>query len=70
MKKIFIKTAFVGLLSMGLTSCADDLNISSIDPQTSSTYEDMQLLAKIYSTMGLTGQKGPAGNSDISSDEG
>lgn len=70
MKKIFVKTAIVGLLSMGLASCADDLNISSIDPQTSSSYEDMQLLAKIYSTMGLTGQAGPAGNGDISSDEG
>jgi len=70
MKKILVKTAIAGLLSMGLASCADDLNISSIDPQTSSTYEDMQLLAKIYSTMGLTGQKGPAGSGDISSDEG
>ena len=30
----------------------------------------MELLAKIYSTLGLTGQKGPAGSGDISSDEG
>lgn len=70
MKHIFIKTAVVGLLAMGMTSCADDLNISSIDPQTSPTYEDMALLAKVYSTLGLTGQKGPAGSGDISSDEG
>jgi hypothetical protein len=30
----------------------------------------MQLLAKLYGTMGLTGQTGPSGNGDISSDEG
>lgn len=70
MKHILIKTAVVGLLGMGMTSCVNDLNISSIDPQTSTSYEDMQLLAKLYSTLGLTGQTGPAGNGDISSDEG
>ena len=55
---------------MGMTSCANDLNISSIDPQTSTSYEDMELLAKVYGTLGMTGQKGPAGAGDISSDEG
>lgn len=55
---------------MGMASCANDLNISSIDPQTSTSYEDMELLAKVYGTLGLTGQKGPAGSGDISSDEG
>lgn len=70
MKHILIKSAFVGLLALGATSCVNDLNISSIDPQTSTTYDDMQLLSKIYSTIGLTGQKGPAGSGDISSDEG
>lgn len=52
------------------TSCINDLNISSIDPQSSSTYGDMELLAKVYGTLGLTGQKGPYGSGDISSDEG
>ena len=70
MRHIFAKTAAVGLLVMGMSSCAKDLNISSIDPQTSPTYEDMQLLAKVYGTLGMTGQKGPAGSGDISSDEG
>ena len=70
MKHILIKSAFVGLLALGATSCVNDLNISSIDPQTSTTYDDMQLLSKIYSTIGLTGQKGPSGSGDISSDEG
>ena len=62
----------IAALLMGgvATSCINDLNISSIDPQSSSSYGDMELLAKIYSTLGLTGQKGPAGSGDISSDEG
>ena len=70
-KHIFLKTALAALLIGGVaTSCINDLNISSIDPQSSSSYEDMELLAKVYSTLGLTGQKGPAGSGDISSDEG
>ena len=70
MRHIFIKTAVVGLFAMGMTSCADDLNISSIDPQTSASYDDMELLAKLYGTLGVTGQKGVTGSGDISSDEG
>lgn len=71
MKHIFLKTVLAAFLMGGATtSCVNDLNISSIDPQSSSSYGDMELLAKIYSTLGLTGQRGPAGNGDISSDEG
>lgn len=71
MKKIFIKTAFLGLMTAGLTaSCSKDLDIHSIDPQSEATYDDMSLLAKAYATLGLTGQQGPAGKGDISSDEG
>ena len=70
MRHIFAKTVVAGLLIMGMTSCANDLNISSIDPQTSTSYEDMELLAKVYGTLGLTGQKGPSGSGDISSNEG
>ncbi len=70
MRHIFAKTAIAGTLILGVTSCANDLNISSIDPQTSQSYEDMSLLAKVYGTLGMTGQKGPAGSGDISSDEG
>lgn len=66
-----MKTVLAALLMGGVTtSCINDLNISSIDPQSSSSYGDMELLAKIYGTLGLTGQRGPAGNGDISSDEG
>ena len=70
MKHIFMNMAVVGLFSLGLASCSDELNISSIDPQSKTTYDDMELLAKQYATLGLTGQAGPAGKSDISADEG
>lgn len=55
---------------MAAVSCADDLNISPIDPQTSPSYKVEELLAKQYGTLGLTGQKGPDGNGDMSGDEG
>ena len=70
MKKIFIKTAMASVLCMGFVSCADELNIKSIDPQAKPTYTVEGLLAKQYATLGLTGQKGPAGSADLSCDEG
>lgn len=70
MRHIFSKTAAVLILSLGISSCADDLNLSSIDPQTSNSYDDMSLLAKLYGTLGVTGQKGATGAGDLSSDEG
>ena len=70
MRHILLKTAVAGFLCLGLASCADDLNISSIDPQSSPTYDAAGLLAKQYATLGLTGQAGPAGKGDMSQDEG
>lgn len=70
MRNILIKTAVAGFLCLGLASCADDLNISSIDPQSSPSYDADGLLAKQYATLGLTGQTGPAGKGDMSQDEG
>lgn len=70
MRNIIIKTAVAGILCLGMASCADELNINSIDPKTSTTYDPVQLLAKQYATLGLTGQSGPAGNGDMSIDEG
>ena len=70
MKKIFIMTAMASMLCMGFVSCADELNIKSVDPLNHQTYTVEGLLAKQYATLGLTGQKGPAGLGDISGDEG
>ena len=70
MKKYINNLCGLCLLSVLCVSCWNDLDIKSIDPQSSPTFDDMQLLAKAYSTLGLTGQQGPAGRGDISSDEG
>ena len=70
MKKILFNTVAVGLALAGLASCSDELKISSVDPQSSTSYDPIELLAKQYATLGLTGQAGPAGKADISDDEG
>lgn len=71
MRHIFFKSLALAAMIAGFSSCADELNISSIDPQSAPAVEDeMQLLAKCYSTLGLTGQSGPAGKGDLSLDEG
>ena len=58
MKYKTIKTAAMAFLALGLVSCADELNIKSIDKKYSTTYNVEELLAKQYGALGLTGQKG------------
>ena len=70
MKKILFNTVAAGLILAGMASCSDELNISSVDPQSSTTYDPIELLAKQYATLAVTGQAGPAGKADISDDEG
>lgn len=70
MKNIFFKTIAAAIVGIGLTGCVNDLDISSIDPQSSSSYEEEQLFAKCYGVLGLTGQRGGDGNGDLSDDEG
>lgn len=72
MKQIIFKTMALGVLAIGMAACSDDLNISSIDPKSSPSYDPTELLAKQYATLAVSGQTGPAGNSDLSSqyDEG
>ena len=70
MKKIFVN--IIVLMSVFcMTSCIQDLKVQSIDPNQSSTIDIDGLLAKCYSTLGTTGQQGPAGMGDIAGiDEG
>lgn len=70
MKNIFFKTIAAAIVGIGLTGCVNDLDISSSDPQSSSSYEEEQLFAKCYGVLGLTGQRGGTGNGDLSDDEG
>lgn len=78
MKNIFKKLIFVVTITLFMTSCHDDLNLSPIDPD-SFTQEDVfasandaqGALAKLYASLALTGQEGPAGQPDIADiDEG
>ena len=70
MKNIFVKTIAAAVLTLGMTGCANDLDIGSIDPQSSPNPDAMGLLAKCYGVLGLTGQRGGTGNGDLSLDEG
>ncbi len=78
MKSIINKLVLLLVLSFMGTSCHKDLDQSPIDPD-SFTQEDVfanaqeakGALAKVYASLALTGQQGPAGQPDISDiDEG
>ena len=77
MKNIF--KSFLYILSLSIVvSCHDDLNQSPIDPDSfteenvfASVNEAKGALAKLYASLALTGQNGPAGSPDIADiDEG
>ena len=71
MKKYIKIGVFAVIAALGMTACVNDLNVESIDPNNVSAISPDQLLGKIYSTLGTTGQQGPAGNGDIEGlDEG
>lgn len=66
MKHILIKSIAAAALTLGMTTgCTDELNISSIDPQSTSTSNEQGLLGKMYGMLGLSGQKGPDDNGDM-----
>lgn len=78
MKNEISKIIFTVAITFLMASCTDDLNQSPIDPD-SFTEEDVfanaatakGALAKLYSSLALTGQKGPSGQPDIADiDEG
>jgi hypothetical protein len=78
MKKNNLKLSFIGLSALLVMACHDELDQIPIDPD-SVTEQDVfadanqakGALAKLYSSLALTGQQGPAGQPDISGiDEG
>ena len=77
MKNIFKSLLYILSLSI-VVSCHDDLNQSPIDPDSfteenvfASVNETKGALAKLYASLALTGQNGPAGSPDIADiDEG
>jgi len=71
MKKYFKSIIIAGVLLFGTNACIHDLNVESIDPNRISQASLDGLFLKIYGTLGLTGQQGPAGQGDIAGiDEG
>lgn len=73
MKAKYIIGSILGAALMLITfnSCSKDLDISSIDPQSDTTFDQWAMFVKMYSLLGLTGQTGSSGNGDLSSmDEG
>ena len=78
MKNIFNKLIFVFSISSLILSCHSDLDQSPMDPDSfteedvfSNANEARGALAKLYASLALTGQNGPAGSPDISDiDEG
>ncbi|NNK82076.1 MAG: RagB/SusD family nutrient uptake outer membrane protein [Flavobacteriaceae bacterium] len=78
MKNVFKNLILILAISFFVASCHDELNQSPIDPD-SFTEEDVfanateakGALAKLYASLALTGQQGPAGQPDIADiDEG
>ena len=53
------------MLSFGLTSCNNTLDLDVDDPQTVVEFDAESMLAKIYGTLLLTGTTGPDGNADM-----
>ena len=69
MKKFikYIVPSAVAVLSMGMTSCAGDLDVTPIDPNTTTSGENLgdNLLNKCYANMAVAGQGGANGDCDI-----
>jgi hypothetical protein len=78
MKKIIYIPFLIAALSLITFSCMKDLDTVPIDPDeltSASVYENpdsyIQVLAKLYAGLAVSGQTGPSGNADISGiDEG
>jgi len=59
------------VLAISTVSCVDDLNVKNIDPNVVPEFQQDAVFAKIYASLALTGQEGPAGNGDVKGiDEG
>ncbi len=67
----FLKISVALVAALGLTACVQDLNQTPIDKNSAATFNQAAVFTKCYATLGLTGQKGAAGNGDIDDlDEG
>jgi len=59
------------IFGISLTSCVNDLNVTPIDPSSIQTFNQDAVFAKVYASLALSGQQGPAGKGDLAGvDEG
>ncbi len=66
-----IITVVIAFIMFGTTSCVNDLDVSPIDPSKTMDFHQNEVFTKIYATMALTGNEGPAGMGDVDGiDEG
>jgi len=72
MKKYKILSSALFIMALMMTSCLKDLNVTPLDTKitTSATVYSTPLaykegLAKLYATLSISGQQGPAGQADI-----
>ncbi|GHT15752.1 starch-binding protein SusD [Bacteroidia bacterium] len=71
MKNTFKIISAVAAIVVGLASCVKDLDVNPIDPNVVQEFNQEAVFAKIYGTLGLTGQTGPDGDGDVDGlDEG
>lgn len=69
--KYILSSVLAAAMAFFTSSCVNDLDISSIDPQTSPSFDQNAVFVKAYALLGTTGQQGPAGNTDLDGqDEG
>lgn len=63
----YIIPSAAAVLALGLASCAGDLNVTPIDPNTKTSGENLadNLLNKCYANMAVAGQGGANGDCDI-----
>jgi hypothetical protein len=70
MKHVSLR-AIAAVAAFGAAACTGDLDVRPIDPGTTMEFHQNEVFTKIYATMGLTGQEGPAGLGDVDGiDEG
>lgn len=63
-----LPAALLALGTLGFTACNGDLDVNNINPQQVSDFNQDAILNKVYSNLVLTGQSGPAGDSDLPED--
>lgn len=66
----YILPAAALALSMGMSSCVNDLHVSPIDPSTQTEVEAEQLFNKCYANFGVAGNGGANGDCDVDDIDG